>query len=314
MKVLVIVLAVLYVLVMGVPFATDGGYPPPVPGPDVCLDRHYVIQIHGTMSTGEFQPSDFVKNLDPANPDPRIFDAERNDEFRRLIHVHAACVLTFSYDDIYLARNGTSTPGVYAWNKITSPWARKPDELAKNLWRLMDAPAYHGATFDIVAYSAGGIVPVYWAARDGTSDTERARVRSIDVLDGVVSGADWDWFDWACAHLPNALRLAPVLDLGPVPCQFRRQGEFIPAVRTSNWYTKTSFSTERADGDRIVLYDVAGLPGKTVFDPDLQAVGCAWWQFAWYGIPRCIFKTHGSVLKDLDLARDTIGQTIGLHP
>jgi hypothetical protein len=300
-----------YVLVIGLPFWPYRPFVEPTSVPNVCQTDHYVIQIHGTMSTGWFQPGPrIVNDLDPDHPDVGIFDVSvgSNDELQYLFGVAADCVLTFSFDDTYLTRNGTQKKGVYAWNAITSPWARQPDELANALQSLMNA--YPNSTFDIVAYSAGGIVPTYWAVRDGTSDDQRAHVRSIDVLDGVVSGTDVGLLDLACL-LPRSLRSAPIFDLGPLPCQFRFDGEFTRAIRDSLRWNNSRLATVRARGDLVVWYDVAGLPGRAVWDEDLRAVGCAWWEVPHYGIPGCILKTHGSVLNDLEGARHAIDYMIG---
>ena len=298
----------LYTLVVGIPFLPDRDAPS-APGPDFCQPGRYIIQIHGTGSTGSFQPGAAIVNqLDPQRPDVAVFGAERNLELGRFFKLAADCVLTFSYDDVYLTNGGTRKAGVDAWNNVTSPWDRQPDELADRLQSLMDA--YRDAKFDIVAYSAGGIIPTYWAARDRTSDAQRARVRSIVVVDGVVSGVDMGLFDLACA---TPLRNAHLGDFGRTPCQFRFDAEFTTAVRTSDWWKKIAFATVRADGDWIVWYDVAGLPGKTVLDPELRAEGCAWWELVTKGILRCVLRTHGSVLR-LDGARDAIGQIIGARP
>jgi len=300
----VLVAALVKVIVLGLLTYT----PDWVLGSDMCQPGRYIIQVHGTMSTGAFDPqSALVRDLDPRQPDATVFASGKNEELRGLFKASADCVITFSYDDVYLTRDGTSTPGVYAWNKITSPWDRLPDELATNLQHLMDAQQYRQATFDIVAYSAGGIVPTYWAARASTTDAQRARVHSIVVVDGVVSGARVDAFDFACAV--RSLRSWRVPMLGRLPCQFRFDGEYTGAVRTSDWWTKIRFATVRADGDLIVWYDVAGLPGKAI-DPELHAQGCAWWEQPLYGVIQCVLRTHGSVLH-LEDARKTTDEMIG---
>ncbi|HET8567762.1 MAG TPA: hypothetical protein VFM93_02105 [Candidatus Limnocylindria bacterium] len=269
-----------------------------------CPEGRRILEIHGTMSTGVFHPaSAVVKGLNWRRPDPAVFDAELNRELSHLIDDDAQCVLTFSFDDHYLARQGSPVRGVNAWNRITSPWDQQPERLADFLQRLLDDHQEH--TFDIVAYSAGGIVPTYWAARERTTDRQRAQVNSLTVVDGVVSGPDLGIFDWGCANLPRSLRRWG--DLGTLPCQFRYGGRYTTTVRTTDWYTKVAFATVRAEGDLIVWYDVAGLPGKAVLDPDIRARACAPWELPVYGAVQCVFRSHGSVLRD-DIAARTIAE------
>lgn len=290
-----------------------------LPGPPeiVCGGDRRIIQIHGTDSTGAFDPNDIVRNLDPAQPDPSIFAADAsvlNLEFGDLVAgASAACLLTFSYDDVYLTQNGARRAGVNAWNLSTSPWNRQPDELADHLQRLMDSfPA--NVTFDLIGYSAGGIVPTYWAARPQTTDAQRARVHSIIVVDGIVSGVDVGIVDFACL-LPKSLRNVQIASYGRFPCQFRHDGPYTTTVRTTDWWTKIPFATVRAKGDLIVWHRFAGLPGKTVVpigDPALRAKFCP--LLNWFtDLGQCVLDTHGSVLNDQG-AIDTIAEMIALPP
>lgn len=282
----------------------------------VCDQNRKIIQIHGTDSTGAFAPLEIIRGLDPAQPDTDIFGIDYlNGEFKYLLDGAAAgCLLTFSYDDIYLAESGVSTPGIHAWNVSTSPWNRQPDELAGYLQRLMDAyPA--NVTFDIVAYSAGGIVPTYWAAREQTTDEARKRVHSIIVVDGIVSGVDFA-ADLACL-LPKSLRNAQINTYGRLPCQLGYGSSFTRTIRTTDWWTKIRLVTVRAKGDLIVWHRFAGLPGKTAADPALLAAYCPpgeWFTGEWFsGFGNCVLLTHGSVLENVD-AIEAIGKTIALPP
>lgn len=277
----------------------------------VCGQDRKIIQIHGTDSTGEFATLEIVRGLDPTQPDPSVFGIDYlNSEFKYLLDGAADdCLLTFSYDDIYLSENGAWKPGINAWNVSTSPWERQPDELAGYLQRLMDFyPA--NVTFDIIAYSAGGIVPTYWAAREQTTDAARKRVRSIIVIDGIVSGVDFA-ADLACL-LPKSLRNAQISTYGRFPCQLGYGGPFTRTIRTTDWWTKIRLATVRAKGDLIVWHRFAGLPGKTAADPALLAAYCP--PGEWFsGFLDCILLTHGSVLTNVE-AIEVIGETIASPP
>lgn len=280
-----------------------------------CGPGRVIIQIHGTKSSGQFDPNvAIVQTLDPTNPDPSVFAPNNsNNEFGILLTNAGQCrLLTFSYDDVYLPRNGTARRGVYAWNQRTSPWNTMPDELADRLQALMDAVGVQDPTarFDLVAYSAGGIVPTYWAARPVTTDVARARVHSIIAIDAVVSGVDHWILDLACA-IPAAAHHSYDA-VGRPPCQFKVDSPYAHAIRTGDWWTKIPLATLRADGDLIVPYSTAGLPGRTVEDPPLRARGCSWpweWLTEWPPIWGCMDKSHGSVLRDPD-ARAAIDRMV----
>jgi len=277
----------------------------------VCDQNRRIILIHGTDSTGEFATLEIVRGLDPSRPAPDIFGADYlNSEFKYLLDGAVdTCLLTFSYDDIYLAENGISKRGINAWNVSTSPWEREPDELADYLQQLMEVYP-PPITFDIIAYSAGGIVPTYWAAREQTTDAARRRVHSIIVIDGIVSGVDFA-ADLACL-LPKSLRNAQISTYGRFPCQLGHGSPFTRTIRTTDWWTKIRLATVRAKGDLIVWHRFAGLPGKTAADPALLAAYCP--PGEWFsGFVDCLLLTHGSVLTNVE-AIEAIAETIALPP
>lgn len=277
----------------------EDGDPPEL----ACSDDRRIILIHGTDSTGHFDPDDLVRGLDPDQPVSEVFDDEhRQKEFDLLLQVDRLleggpvddCLLTFSYDDRYLVEGGAWRRGLNAWNRSTSPWNVRPDELADRLQALMDAYP-DDVTFDIVAYSAGGIVPTYWAARDETTNAQRARVHSIVVVDGIVWGVELDVFDWACVVW--GLRQAEIGTMGKIPCQFRATSPYTRAVRTTDWWTRIPLATIRARGDLIVWHRFAGLPGKTDVDPAIVAILCALDELLAHP-GKCVLDTHGHVLGD----------------
>lgn len=288
-----------------------------VPG---CEPNRKIIKIHGTGSTGQFNPrTPGVALFHPQGPsaDLAIFaDTERfrQEEFDELLEGFPKdCLLTFSYDDLYLSAD---IRGVNAWNWVTSPWDHDPDVLADHLQRLIDS--YPGTTFDIVAYSAGGIVPTYWAARPTTTDAQRQRVRWIIAVDAIVSGADALALDIACL-LPAewAFRRWHIGSFGRIPCQFSYRGPFTKIVRGSAWTSPASsglrLATLRADGDLIVQWSYAGLPDRASSDPPLVAEQCALSQlFDGPGPLGCVFLTHESVLRDGN-ARTALLNAIGVQ-
>jgi hypothetical protein len=276
-----------------------------------CGTDRRIIRIYGTDSTGEFSPIELVRSLDPTQPPIEIFAGElQNPDFNALLTgATEGCVLTFSYDDIYLAENGAAQRGVNAWNHSTSPWNIKPDVLADRLQRLMnDYP--ESVTFDLVAYSAGGVVPAYWAAREQTTDAARERVHSIVVVDGIVSGVDLELSALACT-IPG-LQQAEIATYGRFPCQLNATSSFTTAVRTGDWWTKVRLATVRARGDLIVWHRFAGLHGRAVRDPAIVAKLCD--PGDWLGtLAECVLRTHGSVLGD-GTAIETMAEVIALPP
>lgn len=271
-----------------------------------CSPNHFIITIYGTDSTGQFEPHDPIRALDPRNLDRSMLtDAPLNDDFDELLgHDVGSCRLTFSYDDVYLDQNGVSN-GLNAWNVSQSVWNRKPDQLAGYLQKLIDF--YPSATFDIIAYSAGGIVPTYWAARAETTD--RSRVHSIIVVDGIVWGVDVG-LDGICALPFKSIRNAD-FGYGKLACQLGYASPFTTAVRTTDRWRTTALATVRAKGDLIVWHRFAGLPGQTVDDPSLRATLCPF-SSDWFDVEKagkCVMQTHGSVLGD-DAAARTVRHRI----
>jgi hypothetical protein len=262
-----------------------------------------MIIIYGTGSIGVFDPQD-DRALPDANGDPRpdVLNARLNKSFEQLTRGIQGCrVLTFSYDDKYLAPpGGAPSPGLLAWNKKDAPWDTDTDTLATNLQRLMDsvAASVPNAKFDMVAYSAGGSVPTYWAARSTTTDAARARVHSITVIDGIVSGAG-TLAEIACV-LPG-VRQHFWDGIGRLPCHFRGS-DTTRLVVVQRWPAAVPLGTLRAQGDRVVWHEWAGLPGHTVAeDPELHA---DWFCNSladlqmldfWYCL---LWKGHGTVLHD----------------
>lgn len=278
-----------------------------------CAPNRPVILIFGTGSTGQYDPNDpVVGAFDPLHPTPAIVQAALNVDYSKFLFKDAAgCrTLTLSWDDYYYAASGPGTPGVNAWNRSTSAWNTTPDVVADHLQRLMDA--YPDVTFDIAAYSAGGAVPTFWAARTATTDAQRARVHSIVVLDGIVSGVDLWIADTVCG-LPHSIRDVPVASFGRFPCHFRKDSPYTWAVRASDFWTRVKLFTLRAEGDRIVWHEWAGLPPEVVLpteqDPSIVAVGCAspldWIFDAGGPVKGCAIKSHGSILLD-QTARNSI--------
>jgi hypothetical protein len=307
----VLVLVLLYEILPGPNPTTGLGEPYPTTQP--CAAKRMLIQIYGTDSTGVFKPTDEVRALDPNRPGPIFFgpDQPLNSDFDDLRpRLSGDCVLTFSYDDIYLTEDGVVRPGVNAWNVSTSPWNRKPEILADYLQRLMDAYP-RDVKFDIIAYSAGGIVPTYWAVRDRTTDEQRRRVNSISVADGIVSGVNV-LADFVCDTVFNvrSFRNFQIASFGRFPCQFAFGRPFTTAVRESGSWGHVNLTTVRARGDRIVWYEWAGLPGKALHDFTIRAADCSFWD-AVTSVGQCMLDSHGTVLKDLG-AKGAISQAVAL--
>jgi hypothetical protein len=304
----VLVLVLLYEILPGPSLTTVPAGP--YPATPACAANRMLIQIYGTKSTGVFTPTDQILALDPNRPDPSIFGQPLNPDFNDLRpRLSGDCVLTFSYDDIYLTEDGVVRPGVNAWNVATSPWNRKPDILADYLQRLMDAYP-RNVKFDIIAYSAGGIVPTYWAVRDRTTDEQRGRVNSINVADGIVSGVNV-LADFLCDTVFNvrSFRNFQIASFGRFPCQFAYGRPFTTVVRESGSWGHVNLTTVRARGDRIVWYEWAGLPGKSR-DFTIRAQDCSVWD-AVTSVGQCIFDSHGTVLHDVG-ASGAISQAVAL--
>lgn len=295
--------AVVLVLASALATRASGVEPSSPTGQLVCAPGRLVIQVHGTRSMGEFFPGDpRVRAHVPFTPDDDlVVHGGRNGELAFLIGTlpeAPPCVLTFSYDNEYIPVNGNAIAGVNAWNDSRSPWERQPDRLADQLQLLMDA--YPGRTFDIVAYSAGGIVPTYWAARPQTRPDQRARVHSITSVDGVVNGYDIGAFNFLCAIGLASLH-PPIPEFGPPPCQFRRDAEFVKTIRERA--LAVPYSNARAKGDLIVPWEVAGLEGRALRDPHFRAEGCSGYE--WLDLIGCAMQSHNSVLEQ-EAARDVI--------
>lgn len=270
-----------------------------------CPANRVIVRVFGTHSAGDFEPgySLNISDLNPPRPPLDVASAVRNTSFNTLLNpIHDCPTITFSYDDRYLPDNAP-VRGVDAWNDSASPWNGDPKHLEMAFDQLLRSVrrANDHATFDVVAYSAGGIVPAYWAAR-GLDEERIGWIHSIIAVDAVVGG--FDAFDVAsCEGQLRPIRIFPWLQFGRFPCQFASDSEFMKAVASGTWTDRIPIATIRAQGDLIVWYDAAGLrPGaagpRTISDvPGIHVPSCDWTEIRTSGL-RCLSPTrsHGYVL------------------
>ncbi len=261
--VLMLALALAYAEVVG---PTEPPHDPDAPTTSACPQGRVIVRIFGTGSTGEFEPTlPGVADIDPQHP-PQDIIAKRNTGFDHLLSgLHGCTIRTYSYDDTYLALEGPAPRGVNAWNDQESPWNRTPDVLAGYLQNLLDDElrGHPEKSVVIIGYSAGGIVPTYWAAR-ATPD-QLSQVRAIIAVDGVVSG--YALLDAKkCLGNWRQIEIFPFKRLGHVPCQFAGNSEYVRAVTTTPWTQGIPFATIRANGDLVVPYEVAGLWNAVLVD------------------------------------------------
>ena len=283
-----------------------------------CNANHVIIQIHGTASGGQFRYAAEAGEPDLTAQTQASWIAaaapRRNDEFDMLLAsaINSCRILTFSYDAVYLTPTSGGGPGMYAWNKPQSPWNEDTVLLASRLNALIAAlrNANSNVAIDLLSYSAGGIVPMYWAA----TATDRRNVHGIIVVDGVVSGVDLFVVDLLCA-LPSSIRNTEIDAYGRFPCHFRRSSPYTRAIRDAGWPTGSNaikIATLRAKGDRLVWWEWAGLPVPPPDqhqDPDLIAQGCSSISEWVSDLFTCVTK-HGLVLKDPN-ARSSVDWVVG---
>src|SRR5438445_9182241 len=166
---MVVLLLSLVIIALAVIERTSPNYDPVDSAAVACPPDRVLVRIYGTHSSGDFEVpwAPRVLDLDPPRPPADLAQAIRNHSFDSLLGAVRGCpTLTFSYDETYLPAP-ESRPGVNAWNNSASPWNSDPERLADALDDMLKTvhDADHRVTFDIVSYSAGGIVPTYWAAR-----------------------------------------------------------------------------------------------------------------------------------------------------